>query len=44
MTSTEPKIKFYFSVKSPLAALEEFDNATKQLKSKISNIVLELGV
>lgn len=43
-SGTEPKIKFYFSVKSPLAALEEFDNATKQLKSKISNIVLELGV
>jgi phosphoglucomutase len=41
-SGTEPKIKFYFSVKSPLNNKEEFDRAEQELRSKIERIVSEL--
>jgi phosphoglucomutase len=41
-SGTEPKIKFYFSVKSPLNNKEAFDAAEQELRSKIERIVSEL--
>ncbi len=43
-SGTEPKIKFYFSVKAPLADAKEYDNVQKQLDEKIKNIISELGL
>ena len=38
-SGTEPKIKFYFSVNSPLANVAAFDETKKLLDKKISNII-----
>jgi phosphoglucomutase len=41
-SGTEPKIKFYFSVKAPLASPDEYDAVEAQLDMKIEGIVSEL--
>jgi phosphoglucomutase len=41
-SGTEPKIKFYFSVKAPLASADEYDAVEAQLDMKIEGIVSEL--
>lgn len=43
-SGTEPKIKFYFSVKAPLASAERFDEVYASLEPKIDAIVKDLGV
>jgi phosphoglucomutase len=43
-SGTEPKIKFYFSVRENLTDTSEFLAVTKLLNSKIDNIVAELGL
>ncbi|RYY63664.1 MAG: phospho-sugar mutase, partial [Chitinophagaceae bacterium] len=43
-SGTEPKIKFYFSVKAPLASAEQFDEVYGGLEGKIDAIVKDLGV
>lgn len=43
-SGTEPKIKFYFSVKAPLAKAADYDKVQKQLDDKITNIIAELGL
>ena len=41
-SGTEPKIKFYFGVKAPLASVEEFDATLEALDKKIEDIKAEL--
>ncbi|MEN8138004.1 MAG: phospho-sugar mutase [Bacteroidota bacterium] len=43
-SGTEPKIKFYISVKTDLQSIEEFDAKEKVQSEKIERIVKELGV
>lgn len=43
-SGTEPKIKFYFSVKASLAKAADYDKVQKQLDDKITNIIAELGL
>ncbi len=43
-SGTEPKIKFYFSVKEELASKEEFDKVNALLDKKIENIINDLGL
>ncbi len=42
-SGTEPKIKFYFSVKGKLARKEDFDAVGKQLDQKIEGIIESMG-
>jgi phosphoglucomutase len=41
-SGTEPKIKFYFSVKGKLNSVAEFEGAEKELNDKIARIVKEM--
>lgn len=41
-SGTEPKIKFYFGVKSELGSAEEFDDVLKHLQDKIQRVIKEL--
>ncbi len=41
-SGTEPKIKFYFGVKEPLASVEEYDAVEAQLDAKIERIKQDL--
>ena len=41
-SGTEPKIKFYFSVKAPLDKAEDYDRVQKELKQKIETIIQEM--
>jgi phosphoglucomutase len=41
-SGTEPKIKFYFSVKAPLDKTENYDKVQKELKQKINTIIQEM--
>ena len=41
-SGTEPKIKFYFGVKAPLASVEEFDATLAALDQKIEDLKAEL--
>lgn len=41
-SGTEPKIKFYFGVKAPLASVEQYDEVYNSLNSKIEAIKAEL--
>ena len=41
-SGTEPKIKFYFSVNTPLDAIENAKEVEKQLDEKIKNIIAEM--
>ncbi|HMO62696.1 MAG TPA: phospho-sugar mutase [Ferruginibacter sp.] len=43
-SGTEPKIKFYFSVNTPLANAGEFDATEKILNEKIDRIAKEMGL
>jgi len=43
-SGTEPKSKFYFSVKGKLVSREEFDEKEKELESRIDAIIKELGI
>ena len=43
-SGTEPKIKFYFGVKAPLASVEEFDATLEALDKKIEDIKKELNL
>ena len=41
-SGTEPKIKFYFSVNTPLCSVDAFEETQKVLDNKIKKIVEEL--
>ncbi len=41
-SGTEPKIKFYFGVKAPLASVADFDTTLAQLDAKIEGIKKDL--
>jgi phosphoglucomutase len=41
-SGTEPKIKFYFSVKSPLANADDYDKIDKELDKKIKAIIKDM--
>ena len=41
-SGTEPKIKFYFSVKATLDDAENFEKVSSELNAKIDRIVKEL--
>ena len=43
-SGTEPKIKFYFSVKGELAKNEDFEEVQNSLKQKINSIIEELSL
>ncbi len=43
-SGTEPKIKFYVSVKEPLESKEAFDDTYAQLKAKAQQAIADLGV
>lgn len=43
-SGTEPKIKFYFSVKGELKNREDFEKVKSLLEKKIDNIILSLGM
>jgi phosphoglucomutase len=43
-SGTEPKIKFYFSVNTPLESAAKFHETEKQLDDKIAGIILEMGL
>lgn len=43
-SGTEPKIKYYFSVNTPLASAADFDATEAELDAKIKRIEKELGV
>ena len=43
-SGTEPKIKFYFSVKGNLKNREEFDEKEKELENRIDNIIRDLAI
>jgi phosphoglucomutase len=43
-SGTEPKIKFYFSVKTKLSSREEFDVVNKQLDEKIAAIIKDMSL
>jgi len=43
-SGTEPKIKFYFSVNSPLADAIDFEATEKRLDDKIARIIEEMGL
>jgi len=43
-SGTEPKIKFYFSVKAPLETKNDFDKVQESLNKKIENIIEELSL
>jgi phosphoglucomutase len=41
-SGTEPKIKFYFSVKEKLEKAEDFDKVNKQLDEKIRAVIADM--
>ncbi len=43
-SGTEPKIKFYVSVKTPLNSRAEYDATEAKMKEKVAQIVKDLGV
>ncbi|NOQ91488.1 MAG: phospho-sugar mutase [Flavobacteriaceae bacterium] len=43
-SGTEPKIKFYFSVNTPLDSIDEADKIEAKLDAKINNIINELNL
>ena len=43
-SGTEPKIKFYFSVKAPLETSSDFDKVQETLRNKIESIKAELSL
>ena len=43
-SGTEPKIKFYFSVKGVITKSSEFKSANDQLDQKIDTIIKDMGL
>jgi len=43
-SGTEPKIKYYISVKEPLPSIADFDNVSKTLDEKIREVKKELDI
>lgn len=43
-SGTEPKIKFYFSVKTSLSSADQFDDTTKILQQRINDIIDDLNI
>jgi phosphoglucomutase len=43
-SGTEPKIKFYFSVKEPLVSADQYDVVDKQLEDKIEHIIGDMNL
>ncbi len=43
-SGTEPKIKFYFGVKEPLASPADYESVRQQLSDKIDAVIKSLGV
>ncbi len=43
-SGTEPKIKFYFSVKGDMPAIEDYEKVNALLELRIENIMQDLGV
>ena len=43
-SGTEPKIKFYFSVNSPLEFVDKFELVEKELDEKIKNIITDMNL
>ena len=43
-SGTEPKIKFYFSVHTPLSSVDQYAETEKKLDEKIESIKNELGL
>ena len=43
-SGTEPKIKFYFSVHTPLKSVEDFDATQKKLDERIDNIISSMNL
>ena len=43
-SGTEPKIKFYFGVKEPLASLADYDAVSASLDAKIEQMKKELNL
>jgi phosphoglucomutase len=43
-SGTEPKIKFYFGVRSELKSIDDFEQVSEALDAKIDGIIKDLGV
>ena len=43
-SGTEPKIKFYFSVKENLNSAEQFDEVNQKLDDKINDIIVSMNL
>ena len=43
-SGTEPKIKFYFGAKEPLANIADFEKVRKDLSTKIAEVKKSLGL
>ncbi len=43
-SGTEPKIKFYFGVNTPLKSTDEFEAANKKAEEKIKNIITSMNL
>jgi len=43
-SGTEPKIKFYFSVKDTLDSTENYEKVKKGLQEKIQKQIADLGI
>ena len=43
-SGTEPKIKFYFSVRDSLTSKDEYQAKTKILESRIDDLIKSLGI
>jgi phosphoglucomutase len=43
-SGTEPKIKFYFGVKSLLRSVSDYTQTEENLKKKVSEIILSMGI
>jgi phosphoglucomutase len=41
-SGTEPKIKFYFSVKTPLESVEKFEETEKEMDEKIKEVISDM--
>jgi phosphoglucomutase len=41
-SGTEPKIKFYFSVKTRLESVDKFNETEKELDAKIASIISDM--
>ncbi len=42
-SGTEPKIKFYFGVKTTINSVNEFENANKKLEEKLERLIIQMS-